>query len=177
MDETDLSTQRAQARQDTRLSQEDVDQGRPGCHQGPPCEGTPAPVGVTVPTPDRVGVGPIRSRQTFADLRRPTGRGRSGPVAISFVERSDLDRPMVAFAVNRKVGNAVVRNLIRRRLRAIVTETPGLRAGAYLVRCDPTGPSLDFHELKVAMSQALEKATNRPRADDPSVPATHSDGS
>ena len=91
-------------------------------------------------------------------------------MSVSFVDRPGQDRTEVAFAVNRNVGNAVVRNLLRRRMRAIVSERAAeLPAGAYLVRCDPTGPMLDFHELKVAMSQALEKATNRAR---PGTPPT-----
>ncbi len=171
MDETYLSTQRAQARQDSRLSQADVDEGRTSCDQGTPCEGTPAPVGVTDERSARVGVGPIRSRQTFAAMRRPTGRGRSGPISVSYVEHPDWDRIEVAYAVNRKVGGAVVRNLLRRRMRAILAERAGeLEAGAYLLRSGPEGPSLDFHELKVAMSQAIEKATTRGRPGDPSTP-------
>jgi len=159
MDETDLPTQRAQARQDARLSQADVDQGRTGCHQVAPCEGASAPVGVTSRTAAR-GLGPVRSRRTYAELRKPTGRGRAGPVTVSFLDRPEWDRPEVAYAVNRKVGSAVERNLLRRRMRSILRERPtGLLAGAYLVRCGPEGPALDFHELKVAMSQALEKAT------------------
>jgi hypothetical protein len=47
-------------------------------------------------------------------------------------------------------------------MRAILAERAGeLPIGAYLVRSGPDGPSLDFNELKVVMSQALEKATNR----------------
>ena len=108
-----------------------------------------------------VAVGPIRSRRTFADLRRPSGRGRHGPVSVSFVDRPDWHRHEVAYAVNRKVGGAVTRNLLRRRMRAIVADrAPGLPTGAYLVRSGPEGPALEFRELKVAMSRALEKATN-----------------
>jgi ribonuclease P protein component len=119
---------------------------------------TPGPTG----RPRRPGVGPVRSRETFADLRRNSSRGRSGPVSVSFVDRPEWDRPQVAYAVNRKVGNAVQRNLLRRRMRAIVSEqAAGLPAGAYLLRSNPTGPTLEFNELKVAMSQALEKATSR----------------
>jgi ribonuclease P protein component len=165
MDEADLSTQRAQTRQNSRFPQADVDQGRPGRHPVAPGEGSQAPVGVTPgPTgrPRRPGVGPVRSRETFADLRRNSSRGRSGPVSVSFVDRPEWDRPQVAYAVNRKVGNAVQRNLLRRRMRAIVSEqAAGLPAGAYLLRSNPTGPTLEFNELKVAMSQALEKATSR----------------
>ena len=108
MDETDVPTQRAQARQDTRLSQADVDQGGAGRDPGALVgEGTPAPVGVNPGRPAGRGGGavvPVRSRRTFADLRRPSGRGRHGPVSVSFVDRPDWDRCEVAYAVGRKVG-------------------------------------------------------------------------
>ena len=63
--------------------------------------------------------------------------------------------------VNRKVGNAVRRNRLRRRMRAIMSEqAEGLPVGAYIVRSTPDGAMLEFDELKVAMSQAVEKATS-----------------
>ena len=66
----------------------------------------------------------------------------------------------MAYAVNRKVGNAVQRNRLRRRLRAIVSDqASGLPTGAYVVRSSNSAPTLEFNELKVAMSQALERAT------------------
>jgi hypothetical protein len=47
-------------------------------------------------------------------------------------------------------------------MRAILAEQAGdLRIGAYVVRSSPAGPALEFNELKVAMSQAVEKATGR----------------
>jgi len=110
----------------------------------------------------RPGVGPVRSRETFADLRRSSSRGRSGPVSVSFVDRPEWDRPQVAYTVNRKVGNAVQRNLLRRRMRAIMSaQSEKLQVGAYIVRSNPDGRLLEFNELKVAMSQALERATSR----------------
>ena len=118
-------------------------------------------------------LGPIRSRRTYADLRKPSGKGRSGPVSVSFVGRTGWTRPEVAFAVSRKVGGAVERNLLRRRMRSILRErSSGLPSGAYLVRCDPAGAALDFHELKVAMSHALDKATSRAGAPDGVGPPT-----
>jgi ribonuclease P protein component len=58
------------------------------------------------------------------------------------------------------VGNAVVRNRLRRRLRAIVSEAvPNLPIGAYMVVASPGGPGLRYEELKVAMSRAVERAT------------------
>ena len=162
MDETDIPAQRAQARQDTRFPQADVDQGRTCGDPLPSGEGTPAPVGVTHARTGRVRVSPVRSRTTFAELRRPSGRGRHGPLSVSFVAHPDGDRLEVAYAVSRKVANAVGRNLLRRRMRAIVAELGAeLPAGAYLVRCGPDGPALGFHELKVAMNRAIEKATDQ----------------
>ena len=83
-------------------------------------------------------------------------------MTVSFVDRPEWDRPQVAYVVSRKVGNAVQRNLLRRRMRAILADQAGeLRTGAYVVRSSPAGPALEFKELKVAMSQAVEKATDR----------------
>jgi ribonuclease P protein component len=164
MDEADVPTQRAQARQDSRFPEADVDEGRTGGDPRPAGQGAPAPVGLTPGERPRVGgpVGPIRSRRTYAELRRPSGRGRHGPVSISVLLRPDWDHCEVAYAVNRKVGNAVQRNRLRRRMRAIVAERAAdLPTGAYLVRSGPEGPALEFRELKVAMSRAMEKATNR----------------
>jgi hypothetical protein len=45
-------------------------------------------------------------------------------------------------------------------MRAIMAElVVGVPPGAFLVRSGPGGPALEFHELKVAMSRAIEKAT------------------
>ena len=86
-------------------------------------------------------------------------------MSVSFVDRPDWDRREVAYAVGRKVGNAVRRNLLRRRMRAIVADrAPDLPTGAYLVRSGPDGPALKVRELKVAMSRAMEKATTRDAA-------------
>ena len=165
MDEADLSTQRAQTRQNSRISQADVDQGRAGRHPVAPGEGSQAPVGVNPGSSGRrrrPGVGSVRSRETFVELRRNSSRGRSGPVTVSFLKQPTWDRPEVAYAVNRNVGNAVKRNQLRRRMRAIVSEqSAGLPVGAYVVRSSPGGPTLEFNELKVVMTQALEKATKQ----------------
>ena len=78
----------------------------------------------------------------------------------------------MAYAITHRVGNAVARNRLRRRLRAIVSEqAPTLPVGAYVVSTGPGGPLLGFDELKVAMSQALEKATKRRAARRSCAPA------
>ncbi len=166
MDETDVPTQRAQARQDPRIPQADVDQSRSSRDQGSPREGAAAPVGVSSRENAQVtvgGIGPVRSSRTFGALHRSSCRGRSGPVSVNFVARPDWTRSEVAYALNRKVGGAVVRNRLRRRMRAILGEQAvGLPAGAYLVKSAPDGAALDFDELRMAMSRAVEQATSRP---------------
>jgi len=164
MHETHLSAERAEAGEDPWLPQAYVDQGRPGGDPVAPGEGTPSPVGVTA-APHRasalvMGVAPIRSRHTFEALRRTRQRGRSGPLAVAFAPNHSWSACQVAFAINRQVGNAVIRNRLRRRLRSILAgQAPCLPAGAYLVRTGPGAPKLTFNELKVAMSRALEQAT------------------
>ena len=169
MNETDLPTERTQTGQDPRFPQADVDQGRPSGDSLPSGEGTPSAVGVTRGASPGAGpatrVGPVRSRRTFEALRTSSRRGRAGPISVSFIEQPSCSRAEMAFAINRRVGNAVVRNRLRRRLKAIASErATRLPVGAYMVHTGPAGPGLTFEELRTAMSQALERATGSRRA-------------
>jgi ribonuclease P protein component len=81
----------------------------------------------------------IRDAATFAALGRTSRRARRGPVWVRWVPDTPpaAAAPRVAFAVGRRVGSAVSRNLLRRRLRAVLREMD-LPAGGYLVGV--TGP-------------------------------------
>lgn len=74
---------------------------------------------------------------------------RRGPVTLRAVEHGSPRPPSVAFAVGRPVGGAVLRNRLRRRLRAAVrTAAADLRPGvAYLVGASREAADLDFAEL------------------------------
>ena len=69
--------------------------------------------------------------------------------------------------VSRKVGNAVVRNRVRRRLRealrGFVMERPareGAPAGAdLLIVARPEAARADYHELRSALLRALERSS------------------
>nr|WP_025829073.1 ribonuclease P protein component [Acetobacter persici] len=79
------------------------------------------------------GAEPVRSqrlkeRKEFLFL---ASRGRKAPVrglVLQLFQRADSNAPRVGFTVTKKVGNSVVRNRARRRLREVVriveTETP-----------------------------------------------------
>lgn len=61
----------------------------------------------------------------------------------------------VAYAIGRKVGGAVVRNRLRRRLRAVLADLqPG--SGAYLVAASPQAADVQFGELKIFVNTALQ---------------------
>ncbi|MGH9079220.1 MAG: ribonuclease P protein component [Acidimicrobiales bacterium] len=101
----------------------------------------------------------MRHRRTFDQLRQSPHRGRSGPIAVGYVENKSWSASQFSYAISRAVGTAVTRNQLRRRLRAAVADTASsLPIGAYLVRAGPGAPRLGFDELKVAMGRALERA-------------------
>src|SRR5213078_2199229 len=98
----------------------------------------------------------IRDRTTFGQLRRDGRRTRVGPVTVTFVDGPTDQPPRVAYAVGRRVGGAVVRNRLRRRLRAIVCEAAAdLRPGAYLISAAPGAANLTFGDLRSTVSRAL----------------------
>lgn len=71
--------------------------------------------------------------------------------------------PRVAFAVGRRVGPAVVRNRVRRRLRSVLAEEVATRGGlapgpgAYLVSVRPAAADASFDELGAAVRGALAR--------------------
>lgn len=110
----------------------------------------------------------VRGPGAFSALARPREHGgtrrRSGPVTVAFVPAVAVPaptapiHPCVAFAISRKVGSAVVRNRLRRRLR---DELDGLArahrlpTGAYLVALTPAAAGLDGSALRGHLRDAL----------------------
>jgi ribonuclease P protein component len=68
----------------------------------------------------------------------------------------------VAYAISRKVGNAVERNRIRRRLRALIDDLePPPHSGSYLIRCGIETSNLSYEQLHHHLDKALERAHAR----------------
>jgi ribonuclease P protein component len=79
-------------------------------------------------------------------------------VTVTFTASSESGVPRVAYAVGRRVGGAVVRNRLRRRLRSVVGEVEDLAPGAYLVGVAPQAVALSYEDLKVQVTTAMTVA-------------------
>jgi len=80
---------------------------------------------------------------------------------------SDDGRLLVAFAIGRRTGTAVVRNRIRRRLRAALDEMARageVPAGAALVMAGPAVATAPFATVRRDLGRALGAAVDRSRA-------------
>lgn len=102
----------------------------------------------------------VRGRKVFAELRRSRRRAWSGPVRVQFLATEETDETRrVAFALPRKLGTAVERNRLRRRLRAVMAEaTTSVPPGAYLVGVGSGFRGLPYEELKTRMIDAMQRA-------------------
>ena len=87
---------------------------------------------------------------------------RRGPITVTWLAGDPAVPPRVAYAIGRRAGGAVVRNRIRRRLRAITHEVRAqLRPGAYLFGATAAAASLSYGDLRATVCQALG-ALHRP---------------
>jgi ribonuclease P protein component len=104
-----------------------------------------------------VAVWRVRDRATFLALHSSRRRVRRGSITVTFAPGAPTDPTQVAYAIGRKVGGAVVRNRLRRRLRAIVAELESaLAPGAYLLGATAEAAGLSFGELRVVVSEAMQ---------------------
>jgi ribonuclease P protein component len=69
----------------------------------------------------------------------------------------------VAYAVGKRVGKAVVRNHLRRRLRSVVDGAADLEPGAYLVVVEPGASRLSYEDLRTKVVTAMTAASGGQR--------------
>jgi ribonuclease P protein component len=91
----------------------------------------------------------LRRREDFQrTLRR--GRRARHPLMHLAARRTDLDTPRVGYAISKRVGTAVVRNKIRRRLRMIVRHIPWQPGVDAVFLVQPASASASYQDLESA---------------------------
>jgi ribonuclease P protein component len=133
-------------------NQDPADAVSPGAAEGAPATPTSSPAVPVRPLPS------LRSRREFAAVLRDGRRTRRGRLAVA-ARANGLAVPRVGYAVGRRVGGAVVRNRVRRRLRELMRLE--VRAGMALAGWDVVVTALDgasatpFQRLGADLHEAL----------------------
>ena len=99
----------------------------------------------------------LRKRESFAAVYRH-GRPYRSDLFVLRTLRSDLPQSRFGFTVAGRLGNAVVRNRTKRRLREAVRSLP-VRAGWDIVLNARRGaPEADYHQLRSNVAALMGRA-------------------
>lgn len=107
-------------------------------------------------------IGRLSGRQTFQRLSSTGTRVRRPALWCTWCPDDQSSRPSVGYAITRAYGNAVARNLLRRRLRTIVREHHRLQPlppVLILIGARPMAIELTFDQIHVQMVELLTKIT------------------
>jgi ribonuclease P protein component len=158
-DEADLSAQEAAPQQGTRLSRSNED------HRGTPGTGRPSrsrPQEAHGLTKDR-GLNPPRlvmlsKPEDFAALQG-VGTVRSNPLLVVRIRKNGLEETRFGLSTGRKLGGAVVRNRVRRRLReALRVMAPSFQPGwDVLIIARPPVIGADYQTLAGTLQSLLRR--------------------
>ncbi|WP_371406100.1 ribonuclease P protein component [Kribbella sp. NBC_00662] len=102
----------------------------------------------------------LRRSDDFGRAVRSGRRAARRAVVLHLLaEAGCAEPPRVGFVVNKAVGNAVLRNRVHRRLRAVMaTRLPDLPAGSLtVVRALPSSASASYDELAADVDGALTR--------------------
>ncbi|GAB3950451.1 ribonuclease P protein component [Streptomyces sparsus] len=113
----------------------------------------------------------LRRREDFADAVRRGRRAGRPRLVVHLSQRTDphpageeAPPPRAGFVVSKAVGNAVVRNRVKRRLRHLIRDRLMLlHAGSLVVvRALPGAAEADHHELARDLDAALQRLLGGP---------------
>ena len=96
----------------------------------------------------------IRERSAFTRLANDGRRTRAGVLWCTYIPDPAATPPRVAYALGRAIGPAVVRNRLRRRLRAMLS-TIELPPGVYLIGAKPIAAQRSRSELEFDLLQIV----------------------
>ena len=99
----------------------------------------------------------LTKARDFAALMRH-GRLRTQEPLVLRALRRDSEHARFGFAVGKRVGNAVTRNRVKRRLREILRQLPVAQGWDILVSARPGAASTDYRALRHAVILLLQRA-------------------
>ena len=93
------------------------------------------------------------------------GRKAGGRTAVVYVVKTGDASSMAGFAVSRAVGGAVVRNLVKRRLRAVMSDAlTTVPVGSHVVvRALPAAADVSSSQLRTDVLGAMARAEAKVR--------------
>ncbi len=143
--EAHLPTEQSSPRQEARFPPPDEHPRRASRASSAACQGPAQPVGL---------IWRIRERGAFRRLACEGRRTRAGVLWCTYLPDPSAMPPRVAYALGRAIGPAVVRNRLRRQLRALLAgET--LPPGLYLIGAQPGAARRSAGELAFDLSHLL----------------------
>jgi ribonuclease P protein component len=159
IDEADLSAEQLGACAPARLPQPHGDSGRPQRDSRPPRPRPQQAVGL-ITDGEAVSLSRLTQRKDY--LAANAGKRAPMPGFVLIVHaRNDADPVMrVGITVSKKVGNAVIRNRMKRRFRALVREVlpeAGLPGADHVLIGRNGGIERPFENLRAELVKALGK--------------------
>ena len=99
----------------------------------------------------------LRSSGDFAAVRRE-GRSRADGLLVLVARRNNLEVTRFGFIVSKRVGNAVVRNKVRRRLKEAARLSQVDRGWDLVFIARRGAPSVDYQGLSGSVKKLLKRA-------------------
>jgi ribonuclease P protein component len=103
-------------------------------------------------------IGRIQDRTTFERFRVDAKRTRAGELWCAALLDDTAAGPRIAYALGKQVGTAVVRNRLRRRLKAIAAGHADIvHPGSYLIGARPGAAHRSFEELNAMFIRLFDQ--------------------
>ena len=151
--EAHLPTEQSSSCEEARLPSPYEHPSRQRRVEVPPRQGSPPSFGL---------IWRIRERSAFTRIASQGRRARAGVLWCTYVldPPGTVTPPRVAYALGRALGPAVVRNRVRRRLRAMLQQAScdaGLPPGIYLFGAQPAAATRSYVELQFDLNLILSR--------------------